>query len=584
MIDHFQLDGVLCPAYDGMMYPKSLGSEPDLEKLENVISLKMNINVHLKIKAMDMGFPMPADDELPKYVDIVDKYTELDFSDMKRGHMGMADVFCRHNKDVMITSADTGTGYIYREDTALWEFSIKDSIVNYICELLEDVAIEMCDRTLDENEKKECVTILKKVRDGSNDAHVYKKIRGKIFDGNFPVKLNREPHLFPIANKLVINLITGKTEPRLREHMFSMESPVSLVSDDIIAKCKVEKFMSTIMNEDEKTLNDQSLTYYIQRLLGVCLSGVSTGQLYIWKGKGQNGKSAVMDIMAPIMGDFMTTLSRKFWVETVNSKNKDAADHNSQFEPVINARLTMTSELHEGDKLNDEVFKNMVDGMSDIGIRLAHARTTKFRPICKNIILTNYHLKVPPSEHSIVRRIGCIPSRTTFLDKIIDNLDAEEEEDLDVVRDDLEPTKKVLGDSDFANSFKLGEARDAFLSWIVKGSVKHYNSEYAKKNNNCVQSVPLLEAYKTLAIASTDPLSRFRSERVTESKGSVVSVTAFYNALAEYTIKVFGYKLDYAVQGLGKRMEHAGIVKKKSTTGMVYVDIVVSDGMGGEVI
>jgi len=580
MIEHYDMDGLLGPAYDGMMYPKdkSPKAEPDLTPLESLIYDKLDITVQLKIKPMDMGFTMLPNTTLPKHIDTVDNFTIQDYIDLHRGHIGMADICVRYNKNVAITGGKSDTiGYVYDESTALWIEADDNRICVWIISLLQDVAIEALEKEIDDKRALELGKILAKVRDLPNAKNVLGCISGLIANPSFIGKLDKERGLFPIANKLVLDCRTGKTIPRTREHYFTIESPVKLVSKEIVEKYQVEKYMSMLFLEHEKKLDDNSVTYYMQKLLGMCLTGIPTGKLYIWRGVGNNGKSSTMSIMQSILGEFMATTKRNFWVESRNEANKSASDHTAQYATVLKARLVQCNEFKDKDILNGEVYKNMVSGDTYIPYRLPNQPQDKkgFLPGCQNIATTNFIPYIDPSQKSDTKRYCGIMGPVNFVDKLSDPHPEFDD-------DDPDKYTEVLCDGAFAKSFLSGEGRDAFFTYLSWGCVKYFTSKYSM-DTGYIDMIPALEEHAKVTIGQRDPLQCFIKDRVIVKASNNVSVTEFHKLLCDYSWKIHGTKIDYATKGLSSKMDKLKdkkINKVRTTHGMMYtnIDIVDEDG------
>lgn len=575
IIAHFGNPEVVVGCFDGSMLTQKDGPY-DLTSAEEFIYNELGfsetgIRPQLKIKPMTEGFKLPPDDELELYVDVVRKYTDQDYDDMNGGDSGMAEVFIRYNKDVKVIN-EKGKCYIYNTDTALWEPKGVLTMRNKITEVLKAVAAEWVSNFNDVSLIKEVKAGYKRACSGACAEAVGKMVIGSCIDVKFPLTLNNNTankHLFPITGKLVVNCMTGKTEPRQRKHLFTHEAPVSLVSDKEIAKYKVEKFVSQIYEDDEEGITEDSLTTYIQQLLGVSLTGVSTRELYILHGKGRNGKSTILDIMGSIMGEFMSNIPQGTVILTGNKK-RDAAAHTADLETLRNIRLAVIDEFDEGAVLDPKNIKNIVSGNIIKSRKCGGEEFDNIKPYCKLLLATNEIINYNINDEAMCDRVNYAKHGRQFCIK-------------------GKPKKgEIMADKDFADSFLSGDARNAFFSWIVKGVVRYFASGLDKAGGNIKRSKHVDE-YTELIKGQMDPLGLFLADEdyIEKDEDALTQVSTFYKELCKYA-ELNKIPLNYSSNKLTPIMRARGYKDKRCSKGNCYVgfkiagSVKVSDEMSPE--
>jgi putative DNA primase/helicase len=183
------------------------------------------------------------------------------------------------------------------------------------------------------------------------------KVSPLLEDMDFLTKMNLQPNMMPIRDRLIVDLQTGLTTQRNPEHNFTFKCPVK-VDRDPTKHGLVEKFMLYIC------CGDKDLLDYMQVALGYSVTGqVSEKAVFVWWGKkGDNGKSTLMNLLKLILGSYCKSASKCLFI-----KSKSDSKLTPECEVLKDTCLAVFSETSADDALNDEVLK-MASGNDPIRV------------------------------------------------------------------------------------------------------------------------------------------------------------------------------------------------------------------------
>jgi P4 family phage/plasmid primase-like protien len=469
-------------------------------------------------------------------------------SNLSRGDMGLAEIFAAKVSDNIKIVRDDATCYLWDDSKRLWMLRNNrwigcevskhlEKVINSRIKLLKGMHI------IDvEPEMKECRKKKEKVLSHRGSMDIVNKAFPLLEDKDFITKINLQPDLLPICGGLVINLRTGETSPRLPEHNFTFECPVS-IDRDANKLIIVEQFMLDICCGDRDLLN------YMQVALGYCITGrINEKAVFVWWGEnGDNGKSTLMNLLKAVLGVYCKSASKSVFIKT-NSDSKLTPER----EVLKDSRMVMFSETTADDALNDEVLK-MASGDDPIRVNPKYQAEYEFRSYAKLLIATNHKPKINVSDAAMVRRVKFIP----FLAKFVQNPKASHER---------------LRDVQLAARME-SDLLDAFFTWILDGAMKWYASG--------LNDIPTVMRKETEAyIQENDEIGEFLADTITEEKNQYVLSSVLFTRYLEWCrgrnstpkgSKTFA-------QDTGKRYEK---VRKK--VGFVYIGIrfkTLADGDG----
>ncbi len=183
------------------------------------------------------------------------------------------------------------------------------------------------------------------------------------------------------------------------------------------------------------TGGDADLQAYLQRMVGYCLTGVTSAHaLFFLYGTGANGKSVFANVISTILGDYATTASMDTFVETRGDR------HPTDLAGLRGARFVTAIETEQGRRLNESKVKAITGG-DKISARFMRQDFFEFFPQFKPVIVGNHKPAIRNIDEAMKRRMHMIPFTVTIPPE----------------RRDGRLTEKLLAE------------RDGILAWAVAG-------------------------------------------------------------------------------------------------------------------
>jgi len=188
-------------------------------------------------------------------------------------------------------------------------------------------------------------------------------------------------------------------------------------------------FLDTAMN------GDQTLTAYLQRICGYCLTGlIKEHALFFPYGTGGNGKGVFINTLRGIFGTYHTTAP----IDTFTVTN--STSHPTDLAGLMGARLVTAVETEEGRLWAESKIKALTGG-DEISARFMRQDFFSFTPTFKLMIAGNYKPRLRSVDEAMRRRFHLIPFAVTI---------APDKRDLDLTE-------------------KLKAEWPAILRWMIEG-------------------------------------------------------------------------------------------------------------------
>lgn len=150
-------------------------------------------------------------------------------------------------------------------------------------------------------------------------------------------------------------------------------------------------------------LPDEAVREWVRRFFGYCLTGRTNEQVMaILYGDGANGKSAFINAIIEIMGDYCMTVEPQTLLEGRGERVRD------DLADLRGVRLIVTTELPAGRRLDEALVKRMT-GNDPMRVRRLYGRYFTFTPAFKVVMVTNHKPIIRGTEHAIWRRIRLVP-------------------------------------------------------------------------------------------------------------------------------------------------------------------------------
>jgi putative DNA primase/helicase len=219
------------------------------------------------------------------------------------------------------------------------------------------------------------------------------------------------------------------------------------------AQCpQFERFM-------EDAFSDPELRSYVQRALGYSLTGRPDERvMFLLHGPSGTGKSVLTNVMNRVFGDYAVTApASTFRVK----KNTDTLD----LHRLRGARFVTTSEMPEGQQLDEDLMKRLTGG-DKVTSRGHYEAFSEWRPNCVVWIATNFLPRVNSDDNAIWNRAKTINMTTEF----------------------VKNGQQILG-----YDRVLAHESSGILNWLIQGLVDY--QLYGLAEPECVRAD--VEAYRT---------------------------------------------------------------------------------------
>lgn len=234
--------------------------------------------------------------------------------------------------------------------------------------------------------------------------------------------VNEIKHLVPVLHNqwdqehMLLNTPSGYvdlTNGTLHDHeyqkMFTQETGVDF-SENVDCPLWLDFLNQTFQN-------DQELIHFIQKIIGYSLTGSNSEQvMFILYGNGRNGKSVLLNIIKYIFGSYAKTMNATTIMQKRMGSSQGATSDIARLE---GARLVVSSEANEGDRLDESLVKQMTGGDTLVA-RYQYGKDFEFDPVFKLFMATNHKPKIYGTDEGIWRRLVIIPFTHTVKKKNVD--------------------------------------------------------------------------------------------------------------------------------------------------------------------
>ena len=280
-----------------------------------------------------------------------------------------------------------------------WQYDYTESIKNYVELLAEKMLME----------SQQIVDMMERMRFLKNIEHIYSSAgkesllkEARHLQG-IPVvneDFDKNPYLL-CTESGVIDLQTGTVEPFKKEDMISMSTNCEI---DTINK--PETFLKFI----DEIFADKEVVHYVHKAMGYSITNSTREQcMFILHGDGNNGKSLLLDIINTTLGGYGVTSKPQLITD-----NKFASSNSEEIARLKGKRFNAVEEIKQGDKLDEQLVKNVTSGIGKMVARFLYANSFEVTITCKTWLATNYEPGVLGTDKGIWRRLVKIPVPTDF--------------------------------------------------------------------------------------------------------------------------------------------------------------------------
>ncbi|MFH0789562.1 MAG: phage/plasmid primase, P4 family [Pseudomonadota bacterium] len=214
-----------------------------------------------------------------------------------------------------------------------------------------------------------------------------------------PDDMDRDPWLFNVPNG-TLNLKSGELLPHTRENLLTKISPVEYHPE---TPCPFwQDHLKRIFQGNENLIS------FVQIALGYSLAGITDERaMFICYGRGSNGKTTSMEVIADILGDYAVRTP----TESILIKREGAIPND--LAKLKGARFVYCSETEEGKRLAESLIKDLTGG-DTVSARFMRGEWFTFRPEFKLWLSTNHRPVVRGTDDAIWARLRLIPFNFQF--------------------------------------------------------------------------------------------------------------------------------------------------------------------------
>ena len=225
------------------------------------------------------------------------------------------------------------------------------------------------------------------------------------FDGEFQKKLDSNVYLIGFKNGIY----------DLKEMCFRDGLPSDYVSmsvgydwktfnGDEPVFHKIDKFFSEIQVE-------QDMKNYVLTLIASIFRGIPDQKIHIWTGSGGNGKSAVVNLIQMIMGQYFGVVP----ITILTRKRGSSSGATPELADKFGKRLIIVQEPEHNDVIFVGVMKEL-SGKDTIQARPLYGDPFTYVPQFKWILTCNNLPNIPSSDDGTWRRLRATPFESKMVD------------------------------------------------------------------------------------------------------------------------------------------------------------------------
>ena len=325
--------------------------------------------------------------------------------------------------------------------------------------------------------------------------------------------LDSAPWLLNVENGTV-DLRAGTLQEHRQDDYLTKMAPVQF---DPAAQCpQWIAFLDTVM------AGDASLVAYLQRLVGVSLTGQTTEHILpVLYGTGANGKSVFLSTIRRLLGG---NYAMKAARDMLLARSSNA--HPTALADLFGKRFVACIETEAGSRLAESLVKELSGGDR---IRARHMRQDywEFEPTHKIWLAVNHKPVIQGTDHGIWRRIKLIPFSVTIADE----------------------------DQDHELPDKLADELPGILNWAIAGCLSW--------QKNGLVDPSAVKAATADYRSSMDTLSEFISDRCVTGADRTVRLSAIHDALKAWSDEHDEHPI--TSRALAKALTERGYAKRRSS-------------------
>jgi putative DNA primase/helicase len=156
------------------------------------------------------------------------------------------------------------------------------------------------------------------------------------------------------------------------------------------------------------TGRDVELQAYLRRVVGYCLTGVTTEHaLFFLYGTGANGKSVFANTLTALLGDYATVAPMDMFMATTGDR------HPTDMAGLRGARIVTSIETEQGSRWAESKLKALTGG-DRITARFMRQDFFEFTPQFKLLVAGNHKPSIRNVDEAMRRRLHMVPFTVTI--------------------------------------------------------------------------------------------------------------------------------------------------------------------------
>ena len=248
------------------------------------------------------------------------------------------------------------------------------------------------------------------------------------------------------CNNAVIDLRTGTARPGIPSDYMKTMAPTNWYGIETEAPNFVQ-FLKEVFDDDSELIS------FMQRLLGLASSGLSTEHIFpiLW-GAGRNGKSTLIEIIAEVTGELSGPIQAEMLLKQTFTRS--SAGPSPDIMSIQGKRIVWAGENDEGRSLNVAKVKWLAGGDTLIGRHVQGKKEIRFKPTHTLFLLTNHKPHIPADDPAIWQRLFLIEFNMSFVD---------DPKSVSERKRDPNIRQKLLSEA------------PGILAWLVRGFMEYHN-------------------------------------------------------------------------------------------------------------
>jgi P4 family phage/plasmid primase-like protien len=405
-------------------------------------------------------------------------------------------------------------------------------IYDFISFLSSKAMLEDADRRVSTNNLiKMCIGNVKTLGHSMFAEGCAKASRVYYHKENVAAMMDSDRYLLAFSD-VVYDLRTCQTRPIQPEDFVLTTTGYPFPSRDEEAMEEVATFIRSIFENREDEL------YLLKTLAGGLMGHNRFEELYIWSGRGANGKGTLYDLVQNAMGDYFKSIDISFFTKP----KKNSSEATPELVNKTTCRFMFSTEPESSEMLQVAKIKELTGG------DLVHARglyeqSVSFRPQWSIFIQTNDMPRLSKIDGGIQRRLRILRFPFTF------------------TQNPTEPHQR-LGDPDVKEyRVRSDRWRNAFMVLLLD-----IYENFVKDASHIAMSASVQEATSEY-MDSQNPLLTWLNTKCVRGRQFSIGATEAYDNFRNHT----GHEL--SIVRFAQLMQFNGFDKKKTPTHNVYLGL-----------